>query len=180
MDQPTSTADKPERRPKVEYSDAMVDRMCERIGKGLSLRQVCKRRGMPHFVTFLSWVAKMPAVEAKYAEAMRMRAEWHADGIIKLADEKPEYVTTTDENGATTTRIDPAWVNRQRLRIDARKWAAAKLYPKKYGERVLAEVTGKDGKPIEYRDVGEMSDAQLEQIAAAAVSPQSPKPETTH
>jgi uncharacterized protein (DUF1684 family) len=120
----------------------------------------------------------MPAVQAKYTEALEMRGQFHADGVIAIADEKPEYVTTIDEEtGRTTTRIDPAWVNLQRLRIDVRKWIAARLYPKKYGERV--EVTGKDGKPIEYRNAGEMSDAQLEAVVAAASAP-APASTTTH
>ncbi len=46
-------------------------------------------------------------------------------------------------------------MQRARLRVDARKWVAAKLLPKKYGERYSAEITGKDGGPIvtkEQRD----------------------------
>jgi hypothetical protein len=41
--------------------------------------------------------------------------------------------------------LDPqlinAWVNRQRLRIDARKWTASKLRPKQWGDRVDVNVT---------------------------------------
>jgi hypothetical protein len=41
--------------------------------------------------------------------------------------------------------LDPqlinAWVNRQRLRIDARKWTASKLRPKQWGDRIDVAVT---------------------------------------
>jgi hypothetical protein len=41
--------------------------------------------------------------------------------------------------------LDPqlinAWVNRQRLRIDARKWTAAKLRPKQWGDKIDVSVT---------------------------------------
>jgi hypothetical protein len=41
--------------------------------------------------------------------------------------------------------LDPAlinaWVNRQRLRIDARKWSAAKLRPKQWGDKIDVSVT---------------------------------------
>jgi hypothetical protein len=33
-------------------------------------------------------------------------------------------------------------IQRSRLRVDARKWAAAKLAPKKYGDRVENDVKG--------------------------------------
>ena len=38
--------------------------------------------------------------------------------------------------------------NMARVRIDARKWAAGKLAPKKYGDKSTTEVTGADGAPL--------------------------------
>lgn len=38
---------------------------------------------------------------------------------------------------------------RSRLRIDARKWLASKLAPKKSGDKLAAEVSGPDGGPIQ-------------------------------
>jgi hypothetical protein len=40
-------------------------------------------------------------------------------------------------------------VERSRLRIHARKWLASKLAPKKYGDKVSAEVSWPDGGPIQ-------------------------------
>jgi hypothetical protein len=51
---------------------------------------------------------------------------------------------TTEEHGDT--------VDRSRLMMDARKWLASKLAPKKYGDKVSAEVSGPDGGPqFSYR-----------------------------
>jgi hypothetical protein len=36
-------------------------------------------------------------------------------------------------------KIDSGYVNYQRQRIEARKWTAMKLKPKKYGDRVAVE-----------------------------------------
>jgi hypothetical protein len=56
-----------------------------------------------------------------------------ADELVDLSDEMPP------------ADLDPqlinAWVNRQRLRIDARKWTASKLRPKQWGDRVDVSVT---------------------------------------
>jgi hypothetical protein len=54
---------------------------------------------------------------------------------------------------------DAAHVAKARLEIDSIKWVACKLLPRKYGERVSAELTGARGGPIkteqsfaEFRD----------------------------
>lgn len=41
-------------------------------------------------------------------------------------------------------------IARSRLRVDARKWAAAKLAPKKYGDRIAHEHGGAGGGPIPH------------------------------
>jgi hypothetical protein len=62
-----------------------------------------------------------------YARATRMRAELIEQETIEIADSKGKDI------------------NRDRLRVDTRKWLLAKLHPKKYGEKL--DVTS-DDKPI--------------------------------
>jgi hypothetical protein len=38
-----------------------------------------------------------------------------------------------------------AGVAKARLQVDARKWVASKLLPKKYGDKLQQEVSGPDG-----------------------------------
>src|SRR5258706_11847639 len=53
--------------------------------------------------------------------------------IIEIADDASgDYVTTSDGK----TIVDHENIQRSRLRVDARQWAAARLAPKKYGDRV--------------------------------------------
>ena len=53
--------------------------------------------------------------------------------IIEIADDASgDYVTTGDG----MTIVDHENIQRSRLRVDARKWAAARLAPKKYGDRL--------------------------------------------
>jgi hypothetical protein len=49
-----------------------------------------------------------------------------------MDDASGDYVTTSDGK----TIVDHENIQRSRLRVDARKWAAARLAPKKYGDRV--------------------------------------------
>src|SRR5688572_9232829 len=62
-------------------------------------------------------------------------------------------ISYTDENG--NERTDNEVVARSRLRVDARKWLAGKMAPKKYGDKLMAEHTGKDGGPIETKELSE-------------------------
>ena len=52
-----------------------------------------------------------------------------------------------------------------RSQIDARKWVACKLLPRKYGDRVSAELTGANGGPIkteqQFPELKDMSDEDL-------------------
>ena len=61
-----------------------------------------------------------------------MRLELIAD------DASGDYVTTSDGKRI----VDHENIQRSRLRVDARKWAAARLAPKKYGDHISHEVKG--------------------------------------
>jgi hypothetical protein len=69
---------------------------------------------MPGFATVKRWLSENADFQAQYARAREEQADFYADEIIQIAD------TCTDTNKA-------------RLQIDARKWKASKLAPKKYG-----------------------------------------------
>jgi hypothetical protein len=67
---------------------------------------------------------------------------------MEIGDETPMMVIT-DEDGKVTKRMDPAGINRNRLRVDARKWIAAKLKPRKYGDRQI--LAGDKDAPVEIK-----------------------------
>lgn len=146
--------DKPVRRgPKSLYGAEHVDIICERISKGESLIKVCETLGLPSRHLFASWLVcpeKSPCpseILNKYARARELQAEYYAEEIISISDDgsNDKYV---DEKGKT--RTDQDVIARSRLRVDARKWYASKLAPKKYGEKVETTVQGPDGGPVQY------------------------------
>jgi hypothetical protein len=55
-----------------------------------------------------------------------------------------------NQDGSTVVRANHANVHRARLRVDARKWVASKLAPKKYGDHATVFAPGhdEDGKPV--------------------------------
>jgi hypothetical protein len=104
--------------------------------------------------TLFRWLADDEVFREQYARAKEVQAELMADEIISIADGNDDVRGNVD-------------VQRDRLRVDARKWVAAKLLPKKYGERVVQEITGKDGGPIQTIDASRLSTAALAELMAA-------------
>ena len=69
----------------------------------------------------------------RYTRAREAQADKLFRQIIEIADSASgDYVTTGDGKRI----VDHENIQRSRLRVDARKWAAARLAPKKYGDRV--------------------------------------------
>lgn len=73
------------------------------------------------------------ALHDAYQQAIEDRADRLADELIELADSRmPEGL-----DGPAMS----AWVQQLRLRVDARKWAASKLRPRVYGDRLDVSVS---------------------------------------
>jgi hypothetical protein len=75
----------------------------------------------------------------QYAHARECQADFYAEQIVDIADGKDKLEVTEGEPVLVRDH------NRDRLRIDARKWFASKLAPKKYGDKVA--VGGADDLP---------------------------------
>jgi hypothetical protein len=71
-----------------------------------------------------------------------------------------------DDDGSR--RPDHAAVQRSPLQVDTRKWLLAKPLPKIYGDKLTAEVTGKDGAALPVTDVPELA-RELAFILSSAV-----------
>jgi hypothetical protein len=117
------------------FSEETVDAICERLADGETLIDLCKLEGMPSESTVYRWLEASEQFREKYARARDQQADHFAEEIVSIADEPPEVVTRGDEESKEVA-IDAGFVARQRLRIDARKWFASKVAPKKYGDKI--------------------------------------------
>lgn len=125
----------PPHRPPI-YTEELATYILDQMSIGHSVQDICRRDGMPHIDTVWRWRWTVPGFSERYAQARDRRAEIQALRVEELADEKP--LTYVDERGIE--RIDPAWAQVQKLRIDSRKWIASRLVPA-FGDRVA--VAGK-------------------------------------
>jgi hypothetical protein len=133
----TPVAPKTTGRP-TKFNQQTADLICMMLSEGMSLRQILKADtvgALPAQSTVYEWLIRHPLFAEQYARAREEQADTNADEILDIADEMPpEY---TDKEGRTS--LDATYINWQKNRIEARKWTAAKLRPKKYGDRVALE-----------------------------------------
>jgi hypothetical protein len=118
----------------TKYTPKLGQLICNKIAtesKGL-LKLCCGDEGLPCYTTILCWLTDPDKKEFKqnYLLAREAQADLLCDEILEIADEA---------GGEKDSTID---VSRARLRIDARKWKAAKLAPKKYGDKSVDANTG--------------------------------------
>jgi len=117
----------------TDYTPELGDEICARITNGESLRKICSDENMPATQTIFCWIRAHETFHDQYAQARDEQADTYADEITQIAD---------DANSK-----DSAAVNKARLQVDARKWVAAKLKPRKYGDRVDVDIKS-DGQPM--------------------------------
>ena len=128
----------------VEYKESIADEVCLRLTEGEPLVRICKSSHLPDVSTIYRWLIRFPLFCEMYTRAREEQADTNADEIIAIADEDPKFTEYKDKDGnVVDVKIDTAYVAYQKLRIESRKWTAAKLKPRKYGERIAME--GVDG-----------------------------------
>jgi len=105
------------------YNEETAEALCEAIAQGAALYKLCEdRENWPAEKTVYQWLERFPAFAQSYARARERQQDRAADEMIEIAATEP----------------DP---QRARVMIDARKWRASKLAPKKYGDKIEVEQT---------------------------------------
>ena len=113
------------------YTEAIAAEVCDRLSKGESLVKICESEHMPDMSTVKNWALtdQPPGFFNRYARARDLQADALVDECLTISD--------------TAT---PAEAQVARLRVDTRKWYAAKVRPGKYGERLA--LAGDKDSPI--------------------------------
>ena len=146
-----------QRKPKTEYTAELASQICDHIASGLPLRAIAAMPGMPALSTMMVWLdGRHAEFTEQYARAREAQADKMAEEILSIADEECTMVRadkhgSKDDDGSGNTEVlfDATAVARNRLRVDARKWLASKMAPKKYGDKIQAEHSGPNGGVIQ-------------------------------
>ena len=156
-------------RPSI-FSDELAAYICEQIANGRSLREVLRDdEGMPGLSTVFQWLSKNQTFADQYAYAREVQAETLVDEIIQISDDgSNDYMQRIDgEGGNLGWKENGEAISRSKLRVDARKWVASKLLPKKYGDRLAVDNSGVIG--VAAINAQELTDEQLAMVAALPI-----------
>jgi hypothetical protein len=126
---------------------------------------------MPNKATVFRWLAANPSFSDQYARAREAQADSLADEMLDIADDgSNDWMEVKDREGAIMGwRENGEAMRRSQLRIDARKWLAGKLRPKKYGDKTLLGSDPENPLPTPtVLDASKLSTEALREIARAA------------
>ena len=121
------------------YDEKIAKEICDTVASStLGLRKLCKIHNWPDVDTIFQWRYKNPEFADQYDKAKAHQAGLLAEEIIDIADDGLNDTYVNDDGKVIT---DSDVIQRSRLRVDARKWVAARLLPKVYGDKQQVETT---------------------------------------
>jgi hypothetical protein len=122
----------------VRFSEVIATKICDALADGRSLRSICLDDDMPSQSTVFRWLGdeRFAAFRERYARARELQADAIFDEILDIADDGSNDWMTRQIGEAEVEIVNHEHIQRSRLRIDARKWMASKLAPKKYGDKI--------------------------------------------
>jgi hypothetical protein len=106
------------------------EQVCAALSAGKSLRAACVEVGRIAACDVLERVKTDPEFGKQYARAREAGYQLLADEIVEIADAEGDQTA----------------VQRDRLRVDTRKWMLSKMLPKVYGEKL--ELKGDPENPV--------------------------------
>ncbi len=146
-------------RPTI-YSKELAETICEKTAtSSKGIVTICNELNIG-LTTVWRWLDNNDEFRQLYARAKDQQADFMADEINEIADNASNDIIVT-ENGIAPNHISVA---RDRLRIDARKWVAAKLKPKKYGDKVDVTSDGQSIAPVNVIAVSVQSAKEIDKL----------------
>ena len=125
-------------RPTEKPDPLIVNEIIDWIAHGNTLRSYCRLKNKPNLRTIYNWLEKdQDDFLARFAHARDMGADAIAEECLEIIDAPPPLCGSEGN-----TRLDPAAVQMQKNRVEARLKLLAKWNPKKYGEKVGVEAKG--------------------------------------
>ena len=153
----------------IHYTQELGDKITERVASGRSLRDICTDEDIPSRTTIKRFLNENADFAAQYARAYETWADVVFDEMFEIADDSTnDWMEQRDsEGGNLGWKENGDSIRRSALRIDTRKWALARMAPKKYGDRQQIQHSGDADNPVVTEDV---TDKKLAQAIAHVLS----------
>jgi hypothetical protein len=122
------------------YTKELASEICELVAcESKGLKTLCKQNShWPDRVNIYRWMKKYPDFRIAYAQAKEFQIEALVDEILDIGDDaSKDDLIRVNKNGEEIKTCNNEWVQRSRLKCDNRKWLAAKLCPRLYGDKFI-------------------------------------------
>jgi hypothetical protein len=129
------------------YSEQTANDILAMIESGMTLTTICNLPDMPHISTIYDWQDSNPEFAERYSRARTRQADTLASRVID------EAMTSSDAPIG-------------RLRMDALKWFASKMSPKKYGDKVELETNTNQNFKISFSVPDRDTQDSLKELSA--------------
>lgn len=136
--------------------DLVMSHLCDELatssrGIGSILKNGYNGLPLPTYSTIMLWLDEDRSLSERYEKAKAAQADFMADELLEIADDgRNDWMEKLGKDGQPVGFIvNGEHVQRSRLRVDTRKWLAAKLRPKKYGEKVDLNHGGQPENPVQ-------------------------------
>jgi hypothetical protein len=137
--------------------DKLLRMIVDHVSEGRGLNHFVKKHGV-NYSTLWYWLDSTDKRRDAYQNALLAGATYLVEQSNEILMAEPKFL----DNGCT----DAAWVNLMRARADQLKWQASKMYPSRFGDRQLVEMTA-PGISV----VGALQEARQRLVFNDALSP---------
>jgi len=115
-----------------KHTPELAAEICERLGRGETMRQICRDEHMPHWTKVYEWLARDDALSLRVAHAREAGYDALAEESLAIMDGEP--LAVFDEAG--NKRYDSGSIAWNKNRAEHRLKLLACWNPKKYGNKV--------------------------------------------
>lgn len=122
------------------FDEKIANEVCEALSTtSFGIKRLCKDN--PHWPSYriiYRWLFENKDFRNSYARAKANQIEIHVEEILEISDNSDRDIIETEDGKKI---VNHEHINRSRLMVDSRKWLAAKLSPRIYGDRVFQETS---------------------------------------
>ena len=122
----------------------IINQICGKISNGSTLRKALDESTLAYY-TFFRWIDEDEVKSKQYTRATELRAEAMAEELLSISDAVGNDVIIGEDGQEI---INHNIIQRDRLRVDSRKWLMSKMFPKKYSEKTTTDVNIKQEQPL--------------------------------
>lgn len=118
------------------YTEEKAEEICERLGEGIPLREICRREDMPAWRTVYRWIEANTDFAARIAHARTRGFDAIAEQCLQIADDTSDDTVWVGPADSPREAANTEWISRSKLRVETRLKLLAKWDPKRYGDKL--------------------------------------------